>query len=1242
MSLTSRFVTNKDYEPDGVTPATGKFVIYRLARDGYTSEATVPKGEIRAEIDDAANSAARLWCNTESLKETWWEFTLPDGTSGTFHVPVGTTPISLEYLRSQEDIYGWDPPEQGDVEAIVDGIFAAFANTADVALGDGLVGTKNSGTGATATTVHAKLGQMFFISDYDTFADAVTAAAGETLVVNTSVSVPASMTVPATVGLCVEYGGLLTVASGQTLTINSSLIAGRYQIFTGSGTVAGAPQIDFSCPEWFGAAGVSATTDTLACHKALAFYPHITGVKTTRYKITSAREQHTTTDIYSFGRVQDYRTRAEGGNRVIQLPNGVCFGVRIPTGGIVEDCNFELTTSGFSAQKLHAGFVTGDPQWGLTTAPDAQRVDDVTFRRNTVTVASDAPIAPYRTTLAERVPAGDVTLVLAASTDFTRIIPTEQIRVNMDDGSGGTEVFFGTVQSVDTPTRTVTMTDGLTLEASAGNVVRGPFVAPIATFIAQSSDGLVFSDNILDSDGLVGMYGFDCHNPHIERNKFFNAEKLAALDYCHRIQFNHNVAYNSNQLLDLNKACKTVTIIGNQYDRFSVFTEGDAIIELNGAQGVVAKGNIFKRGTRAFIVNNKGLVYNTWRDMMRQNFEVSEAAWIENKANSYFATWKNVTLKGNRYEWIQRCSHYIGDSWKVFTDERIEFPETTCGTDLEIDDTAINCSSYPFFNRFNGVVQAMEGKQLRIKMHIDNPDAVRTWTSGAVAADQRTITVTEVSGVTITDLLDQPIRIVLSDTDEDSAAIYLIEDIVDNGATWTITTQRDITVGTNDGMPVWIGPGNSCGISVRSWTDDDHWNANINFRTSVSTTAAAGQPTIVIPDPGVATTSLIDLRITVTHDNDTEESYVIQSAVDNGATFTLTTANNLLAQASAGQSVVILGMPVVRTATEASTRSDCELLHCSGYVANVASQGFFAYRPRIVHPVELTIENCGSRDRTRYAALVIEPEVREARTFGSINIDNESELNEAGNAELVDYGFAVNTSTGDLNDATIWSTSKPFLDLRNSRIVGHATRDLELSDDVKTQEITVTGTSGTYTVSDGVTTSAALAFNASAGTVQTEVRAFGGEFAAATVTLASGVYAIRSTSAAVTLTIDATGLSGGTATVAAITPMFAFARVDPWTNTIPVQRFTSGYRIPFSVQKDFGTQANNGHVTVTHSVVGARKGDIVEFSYTNQRFQWRIVAGIYLNNTLFFDAVNQSGASDTMSGGVLQGWVQKL
>lgn len=87
-----------------------------------------------------------------------------------------------------------------------------------------------------------------------------------------AVNLSQNATIPANVHLVVQQGGLLSLANGVTLTVNGSLSAGRYQIFSLSGTavLAGSPRLDAVLPEWFGAAADGVTDDYQAVSRCLA------------------------------------------------------------------------------------------------------------------------------------------------------------------------------------------------------------------------------------------------------------------------------------------------------------------------------------------------------------------------------------------------------------------------------------------------------------------------------------------------------------------------------------------------------------------------------------------------------------------------------------------------------------------------------------------------------------------------------------------------------------------------------------------------------------------------------------------------------------------------------------------------------------------------------------------------------------------------------------------------------------
>ena len=96
-------------------------------------------------------------------------------------------------------------------------------------------------------------------------AAAITAAAGGRVVFSeaaTSYKISSNVTVPAGTTVVFQEGGLLLIDGGITFTVNGSLEAGRYQIFSGAGSVVLADgAVKEIWPDWFGGSTVTAITD---------------------------------------------------------------------------------------------------------------------------------------------------------------------------------------------------------------------------------------------------------------------------------------------------------------------------------------------------------------------------------------------------------------------------------------------------------------------------------------------------------------------------------------------------------------------------------------------------------------------------------------------------------------------------------------------------------------------------------------------------------------------------------------------------------------------------------------------------------------------------------------------------------------------------------------------------------------------------------------------------------------------
>ncbi len=139
-------------------------------------------------------------------------------------------------------------------------------------------------------------GTWFDLRLYVSLSAAVTAigATQATLLISTSATVSDDLIIPITLTLRTIQGGMITVATTKTLTINGPFEAGVYQVFTCEGTgkvVFGSGSVEWVCPEWWGADPVGVADSYAAFVLAVASLPHggtIFGSAQASYFLSSA------------------------------------------------------------------------------------------------------------------------------------------------------------------------------------------------------------------------------------------------------------------------------------------------------------------------------------------------------------------------------------------------------------------------------------------------------------------------------------------------------------------------------------------------------------------------------------------------------------------------------------------------------------------------------------------------------------------------------------------------------------------------------------------------------------------------------------------------------------------------------------------------------------------------------------------------------------------------------------------
>lgn len=109
------------------------------------------------------------------------------------------------------------------------------------------------------------------VSEYANLTVALGAmSAGNTLIIDADTTLTTSEECPAGVTIQMMQGNIITLDSGQTLTVNGAFEAGLYPCFTGAGLVSfGVGAVTEVYPEWFGAAGNGTADDTAEVNAAI-------------------------------------------------------------------------------------------------------------------------------------------------------------------------------------------------------------------------------------------------------------------------------------------------------------------------------------------------------------------------------------------------------------------------------------------------------------------------------------------------------------------------------------------------------------------------------------------------------------------------------------------------------------------------------------------------------------------------------------------------------------------------------------------------------------------------------------------------------------------------------------------------------------------------------------------------------------------------------------------------------------